>query len=105
MPEDVLLQLVVHLDCLSTRASAAPRLVCLQELLCPPEVSVDYIESVLHLFLSVYKSFKIVLHLEVYICLQEPVLHLCISGYQSFVLHLCLCVYNLQEFCAAPGCV
>jgi hypothetical protein len=40
----VLQQLVVHLDCLSTRASAAPRRVCLQELLCAPEVSADHTE-------------------------------------------------------------
>ncbi len=53
--------------CLSTRAfvctwgvyqiygaCAALMRVCLQELLCAPEVSVDYIEPVLHLFLSVY---------------------------------------------------
>ncbi len=43
VPEDGLSQLVVHLDCLSTRASAAPRHVCLQELLCAPEVYVDFI--------------------------------------------------------------
>jgi hypothetical protein len=57
VPEDGLQQLVVHLDCLSTRASAAPRRVCLQELLCAPEVSVKYMEPVLHLWVSVYKSF------------------------------------------------
>ncbi len=77
VPEDGLQQLVVHPDCpksqcctetcLSTRAfvctcgvcqiygaCAALMRVCLQELLCTLEVSVDYIEPVLHLFLSVY---------------------------------------------------
>jgi len=57
VPEDGLQQLVVHLDCLSTRASAAPRRVCQQELLWAPEVSVKYMEPVLHLCVSVYKSF------------------------------------------------
>ena len=57
VPEDGLQQLVVHLDCLSARASAAPRRVCLQELLCDPEVSVKYIEPVLHLCVPVHKSF------------------------------------------------
>jgi hypothetical protein len=57
VPEDGLQQLVVHLDCLSTRASAAPRRVCLQELLCAPEVSVKYIEPVLYLCVSAFKSF------------------------------------------------
>jgi hypothetical protein len=63
VPEDGLQQLVVHLECLSTNASAALRCVCLQELLFAPEVSADCIEPVLHLRLSVYKSS--VLHLEV----------------------------------------
>jgi hypothetical protein len=63
VPEDGLQQLVVHLECLSTNASAAPRPVCLQELLFAPEVSADCIEPVLHLRVSVYKSS--VLHLEV----------------------------------------
>jgi len=44
VPEDGIQQLVVHLDCLSTIASAAaPRHVCLPELLFASEVSVDYI--------------------------------------------------------------
>ncbi len=54
VPEDGLQQLVVHLECLSTSASAAPRRVCLQELLFAPEVTADCIEPVLHLRLSVY---------------------------------------------------
>jgi hypothetical protein len=41
VPEDGLQQLVVHLECLSTSASAAPRRVCLQELLFAPEVSAN----------------------------------------------------------------
>ncbi len=61
--EGSLQQLVVHLECLSTSASAAPRCVCLQELLFAPEVSADCIEPVLHLRVSVYK--RSVLHLEV----------------------------------------
>ncbi len=45
----------VHLRCLSNIWSLfALMRVCLQELLCAPEVSVDYIEPVLHLSLSVY---------------------------------------------------
>jgi hypothetical protein len=59
-------QLVVHLDGLSTRASAAPRRVCLQE-------------PVLHLCMTVYQSF---------------VLHLCLSVYQVFVLHLGVSAYK-----------
>jgi hypothetical protein len=57
--------LLVHLDCLSTRASAAPRRVCLQLLLCAPKVSANYLEHVLHYMRIrlLYKSF--VLHLEV----------------------------------------
>jgi hypothetical protein len=56
--------------------------VCLKELLCVPEVSV---EPVLHLFLSVYKSFC------TWKCLSSrALLHLYTSVYQSFVLHLCL---------------
>jgi hypothetical protein len=52
------------ITCLSARTSAEPRRVCLQELLCAPEVSVKYIEPV-HLCLSaVYKSS--VLHLDVF---------------------------------------
>jgi hypothetical protein len=95
-------QLVVHLDCLSTKASAAPRHVSLQELLCAPEVSVDYIEPVLlHFFMSFYKSF--VLHLKVSVFKS-------IRAYAAFV-HFCLpelcsapvLVCSLQEFCAAPG--
>jgi hypothetical protein len=40
VPEDSLQQLVVHLESLSTRASGAPRRVCLQELYCASEMSV-----------------------------------------------------------------
>ncbi len=79
----------VHLRCLSNTiygACAVLMSVCLQELLCAPEVSVDYKEPVLHLFLSVYKSF-----VSTWKCLSSrALLHLCISVYQSFVLHLCL---------------
>jgi hypothetical protein len=53
VPEDGLQQLVVHLECLSTSASAAPSRVCLQGLLFAPEVSADCIEPVLHLRVSV----------------------------------------------------
>ena len=63
VPEEGLQQLVVHLECLSTSASAAPRRVCLQKLLFAPEVSADCIEPVLHLSVSFYK--RSVLHLEV----------------------------------------
>jgi hypothetical protein len=65
VPEDGLQQVVVHLGCLSTRASAAPRHVCLQELCAAPGS----------------------------VCLQEPVPHECMSVCQSFVLHLsCLSI-------------
>jgi hypothetical protein len=45
------------------------------------------------------------------VCLQEPVLHLCVSVHKSFVLHLDVSVYKsaapvrvcLEEICAAPG--
>jgi hypothetical protein len=72
--------------------------VCLQELLCAPEVSVDYIEPVLHLFLSVYKSF-----VSPWKCLSSRAcaafVHFCLPELCSASVLVC----SLQEFCAAPG--
>ncbi len=78
VPEDGLQQLVVHLECLSTSASAAPRRVCLQKLLFAPEVSADCIEPVLHLSVSFYK--RSVLHLEVSVFKSMCCTQCCGSG-------------------------
>ncbi len=78
VPEDGLQQLVVHPECLSTSASAAPRRVCLQELLFAPEVSADCIEPVLHLSVSFYK--RSVLHLEVSVFKSMCCTQCCGSG-------------------------
>jgi hypothetical protein len=78
VPEDGLQQLVVHLECLSTSASAAPRRVCLQELLFASEVSADCIEPVLHLSVSFYK--RSVLHLEVSVFKSMCCTQCCGSG-------------------------
>ncbi len=59
--------------------------VYLQELLCAPEVSVNYIEPVLHLFLSVYKSF--VQHLEVSVFKSLC----CIWAFLSHRALFCIC--------------
>ncbi len=100
VPEDGLQKPVVHLDCQSTRGSAAPRCVCLQELWCAPEVSVDYIEPVLHLCVSVCKIF--VLHLKVSVFKSLCcTCSMCMSVYPELcAAPLLIC---LQEFCAAPG--
>jgi hypothetical protein len=90
VPEDGLKQLVVHLDCLSTRASAEPRRACVQELLRARVVSVDYIEPVLHLCVSVYKSF--VRHLDVSsVVYKSPVYATCIPEGAQFK-NVCLFV-------------
>ncbi len=66
----------------------------------------------LHLYVSVYKSFVLPLGVSVY----KSLLHLCVSVSKSLcytcaclstcksfvVLHLCVSVY-MQELCAAPG--
>ena len=88
VPEDGLQQLVVHLECLSTSASAAPRRVCLQELLFAPEVSADCIEPVLHLRVSVYKS---------------SVLHLEVSVFKSMCC-TCACL-STRALCCTCACV
>ena len=95
VPEDGLQQPVVHQDCQSTRGSAAPRRVCLQELWCAPQASVDYIEPVLHLYVSVCKSF--VLHIKVSVfkilcctcaCLSTSAL-CCTFAYLSTIVLCC----------------
>ena len=91
----------VHLRCLSNiqyRACAALMRVCPQELLCAPEGSVDYIEPVLHLFLSVYKSFLLHLEVSVFKSLAAFV-HFCLPQLCSASVLVC----SLQEFCTAPG--
>ena len=72
--------------------------VCPQELLCAPEGSVDYIEPVLHLFLSVYKSFLLHLEVSVFKSLAAFV-HFCLPQLCSASVLVC----SLQEFCTAPG--
>jgi hypothetical protein len=101
VPEDGLKQLVVHLDCLSSKASAAPRRVCPQELSCAPEVSVDYIEPVLHLFLSVYKSF--VQHLEVSVFKSLC----CICAFLSTraLFCICACLQSTRVLCCTWTCL
>ena len=107
-PEDGLQQLVVHLDCLSTRASAAPRRVCLQELMCAPEVSVKYIEPVLHLCVSVCLQ-ELLCAPEVSVDYIEPVLYLFLSVYNLCSTWKCLssraCAafvhFCLPELCSA----
>jgi hypothetical protein len=96
VPEDGLQQLVVHLDGVSTRASAAPRRVCLHELLCAPEVSVDCIETVLHLFVSVYKSFVL--------CLKSVC---CICPFLSTRALFCACAYlqSTRVLCCTWTCL
>jgi hypothetical protein len=74
--------------------------VCLQELLCAPEVSVDNTEPVLHLFFSVYKSFLLHLEVSVFKSLAAFV-HFCLPELCSASVLVC----SLQEFCASPGCV
>jgi hypothetical protein len=88
VPEDGLQQLVVHLECLSTSASAAPRRVCLQELLFAPDVSADCIAPVLHLRVSVYKS---------------SVLHLEVSVFKSMCC-TCACL-STRALCCTCACV
>ncbi len=87
-----------QLDCLSTRASAAPRRVCLQELLCAPEVSVDYIEHVLH-----YSCPSIRALCCTWKCLSSRAcaafVHFCLAELCAAPVLVC----SLQEFCAALG--
>jgi hypothetical protein len=89
------------ITCLSTRASAEPRRVCLQELLCAPEVSVDYIEPVLHLFLSVYKIF--VQHLEVSVFKSLC----CICAFLSTraLFCICACLKSTRVLCCTWTCL
>jgi hypothetical protein len=93
----------VHLRCLSNmcRACAALMRVCLQELFCSPEVSVDYIEPVLHLFLYVYKSF--VQHLEVSIFKSLC----CICAFLSTraLFCICACMQFTRVLCCTWTCL
>ncbi len=86
--EDGLQQLVVHLECLSTSASAAPSRFCLQELLFAPEVSADCIEPVLHLRVFVY---------------MFSVLHLEVSVFKSMCC-TCACL-STRALCCTCACV
>jgi hypothetical protein len=96
--------LLVHLDCLSTRASAAPKRVCLQLFLCAPEVSADYLEPVLHLCVSVY-CIRALCCTWKRLSSRAPMLHLCVSVYQSFVLFLCLFVLHLDVSAYKSPCM
>ncbi len=75
--------------------------VCLQELLCAPKVSVDYIEPVLHLFLSVYKSF--VQHLEVSVFKSLC----CICAFLSTraLFCICACLQSTRVLCCTWTCL
>ncbi len=87
--------------CQIYRACAALNRVCLQELLCAPEVSVDYIEPVLHLFLSVYKSF--VQHLEVSVFKSLC----CICAFLSprALFCICACLQSTRVLCCTWTCL
>jgi hypothetical protein len=74
--------------------------VCLQELLCAPEVSVDYTEPVLHLFLSVY----IRASAPGSVCLQEPC---CICALLSTraLFCICACLQSTKVLCCTWMCL
>jgi hypothetical protein len=92
-PEDGLQQLVLHLDSLSQRVSAALKRVCLQELLYALRcLSIGACAALMRVHLQKLCAAP------GRVCLQEPVLNLCMSVYQSFVLHL----YVVSTNASAP---
>ncbi len=100
VPEDGLQQPVVHLDCQSIRGSAGPRRVCLQELWCEPQLSVDYIEPVLHLCVSVCKSFVLRLKVSVFKSLC------CTCACLSTRALCCTCAYlSTRVLCCTWTCL